>query len=131
MNDNQMASDIKWHRLDDMDDSTYPNKVGELYLVRIYTRDKGHHYSIARLLDADEYKKVHSIKSVSSNKYIFVSDDTGSAFKRKSDGSGYIDGWNDLLFASISNRSSGSNSSTNSKVWIDLRNRGSVKRRDK
>ena len=48
MTDNQMASDIKWHRLDDMDNSTYPKKIGELYLVRIYSKDKGYHdYSIA------------------------------------------------------------------------------------
>lgn len=132
MTDNQMASDIKWHRLDDMDDSTYPKKIGELYLVRIYHREKGHHYAIARLWDAIEYKKRHPDKMISSKeKYIFASDGTDLPIKKKSEGHSYIDGWNDLMFAAETTRVSRSESSGSSKVWLDLRNKKSTNKEDK
>lgn len=135
MTEQQMASDIKWHRLDDMDDSTYPKKIGELYLVRIYNRDKGHHYGIARLWDKEEYMRKHPNATLpTKGKYVFASDGTDQLYRRKSEGYIYIDGWNDPLFTAITTQSTrvsrytpASPSDKGSKVWVDLRNKNTIK----
>lgn len=123
MTDNQMASEIKWHSLDDRDNSTYPKKVGELYLVRISGEDHKHYYNIARLWETSEFNKIHPKTFVSAtSKYMFAADYTDLPYKKKSEGHNYIDGWNDLLFTSQS-ISRSSSSPANSKVWVDLRNK--------
>lgn len=122
MTDSQMASDIKWHILDDQDTSTYPKKIGELYLVRISGPDRSHHYAVARLWLSEEYKKTYPQYNISSKeKYMFSVDGSDLPFRRKSAGKNYVDGWNDLLFTSQSIPRS--KSPSNSKVWLDLRNK--------